>query len=116
MGKIRVLIGGLQHVQSLQSLQSCNLAILQSDAVADAIAAIAGKSAGKAQMSTPGPFFKPFCRAANLPLMDGVRAVAVLWLCCDCAVAVLCPCGGCAGAVFVLRLPRRRPAADGRGP
>lgn len=32
------------------------------------------RAAGKAQMSTPGPFFKPHIRAANLPLMDGVHS------------------------------------------
>eukprot|EP00040_Diaphanoeca_grandis_P022485 m.120842 g.120842 ORF g.120842 m.120842 type:complete len:982 (+) comp28833_c0_seq3:239-3184(+) len=33
-----------------------------------------GKAAGKGQMRLPGPFFKPYCRGANLPLMDGVHS------------------------------------------
>jgi len=33
-----------------------------------------GKVEGKGQMRTPGPFFKPYCRGANLPLMDGVHS------------------------------------------
>lgn len=31
-----------------------------------------GSVGGKPRMGVPGPFFRPFCRAANLPLMDGV--------------------------------------------
>eukprot|EP00041_Stephanoeca_diplocostata_P035431 m.1248645 g.1248645 ORF g.1248645 m.1248645 type:complete len:953 (+) comp24698_c1_seq2:158-3016(+) len=32
------------------------------------------KVGGKPRMSVPGPFFNPFCRAINLPLMDGVHS------------------------------------------